>query len=60
MIAAYANAVSREDPLSCLTVGEIDESPTPEDWVTVHVKAASLNGWCVKASSLQWAVPLPS
>ena len=55
MIAAYANGVSREDPLSCLTVGEIDESPTPEDWATVRVKAASLNHhdlWSLKGQAL--------
>ena len=55
MIACYAHGVSRDDPLSCLTVGEIDEPPTPEGWVTVHVRAASLNHhdlWSLKGQAL--------
>ena len=55
MFAVYAKSVSREDPLSCLVVGEIAESVTPEDWVTVQVKAASLNHhdlWSLKGQAL--------
>jgi NADPH:quinone reductase-like Zn-dependent oxidoreductase len=55
MIACYAHGVSRDDPLSCLTIGEIDEPSTPEGWVTVHVKAASLNHhdlWSLKGQAL--------
>jgi len=44
MLAVYASAIDREDPLSGLT---IDERPEPElpsaDWTTITVKAASLN-----------------
>ena len=43
MFAAFAHAISPEDPLSALTVGDIDQPETPADWVTVNVKAASLN-----------------
>jgi NADPH:quinone reductase-like Zn-dependent oxidoreductase len=43
MFAVYAAAVDPDDPLSCLRVGEIDEPQTPEDWVTVYVRTASLN-----------------
>ena len=35
--------VAPEDPLSCLAVGQIDAPPTPQEWVDVHVRAASLN-----------------
>ena len=38
-----------------LTIGEIVEPVTPEDWVTVHVKAASLNHhdlWSLKGQAL--------
>lgn len=55
MFAVYANGVSRDDPLSCLAVGEIDEPSTPEEWVTVHVRAASLNHhdlWALKGQAL--------
>ncbi|MGH2910801.1 MAG: zinc-binding dehydrogenase [Solirubrobacteraceae bacterium] len=43
MLAAYASAISREDPLSGLVV---DERPEPEaraGWTTVTVRAAALN-----------------
>lgn len=43
MLAVYATGVAPEDPLSCLAVGEIEAPLTPEDWVDVHVRAASLN-----------------
>jgi NADPH:quinone reductase-like Zn-dependent oxidoreductase len=43
MFAVYAAAVDPDDPLACLRVGEIDEPQTPEDWVTVYVRTASLN-----------------
>jgi NADPH:quinone reductase-like Zn-dependent oxidoreductase len=43
MFAVYAAGMDADDPLSWLRVGELPEPPTPDDWVTVHVKAASLN-----------------
>ena len=43
MLAVYATGVAPEDPLSCLAVGQIDAPPTPQEWVDVHVRAASLN-----------------
>jgi NADPH:quinone reductase-like Zn-dependent oxidoreductase len=42
MRAAYASATNPDDPLAGLTVGEIDPR-TPDDWVTVEVRASSLN-----------------
>jgi NADPH:quinone reductase-like Zn-dependent oxidoreductase len=55
MFAVYAHAVSRANPMQCLSVGEIDEPVTPADWVTVHVRAASLNHhdlWSLKGQAL--------
>lgn len=43
MFAVYAAGMDADDPLSWLRVGEIDQPATPEDWVDVHVRAASLN-----------------
>jgi NADPH:quinone reductase-like Zn-dependent oxidoreductase len=43
MRAAYASAFNPDDPLSALTIGELDEPETPADWVTVDVQASSLN-----------------
>ncbi|GIH12783.1 zinc-binding dehydrogenase [Rugosimonospora africana] len=42
MLAAYASAIDPDNPLAGLTVGEL-EPATPEDWVTVEVRASSLN-----------------
>ena len=56
MLAAYAHAINPEDPLSALTVGDIDQPPTPEDWINVNVKAASLNHhdlWSLKGQALK-------
>lgn len=55
MLAAYATGVNPSDPLSCLAIGEIDEPPVPEGWVTVNVRAASLNHhdlWSLKGQAL--------
>lgn len=55
MLAAYATGVNPSDPLSCLAIGEIDEPPVPADWVTVNVRAASLNHhdvWSLKGQAL--------
>jgi NADPH:quinone reductase-like Zn-dependent oxidoreductase len=43
MLAAYAAAISPEDPLSGLTIGERPEPEPPAGWVTVDVRAAALN-----------------
>ena len=40
---AVATGVDPVDPMSCLAVGDLPQPPTPDDWVTVHVRAASLN-----------------
>ncbi len=56
MFAVYANAISSSDPLSCLSVGELEQPATPDDWVTVEVKAASLNHhdlWALKGQALK-------
>jgi NADPH:quinone reductase-like Zn-dependent oxidoreductase len=43
MRAAFASAAKPDDPLSALTVGELAEPEPPEGWVTVDVRASSLN-----------------
>jgi NADPH:quinone reductase-like Zn-dependent oxidoreductase len=43
VLAAYASAISREDPLSGLTVGDAPDPEPAEGWTTVLVKAAALN-----------------
>lgn len=56
MFAVYAAGIDRDDPLSVLGVGDVDEPPTPEDWVTVRVRAASLNHhdlWALKGQALK-------
>jgi NADPH:quinone reductase-like Zn-dependent oxidoreductase len=56
MFAVYASGIDRDDPLSVLSVGELPEPETPEEWVTVHVRAASLNHhdvWALKGQALK-------
>ena len=56
MLAAFAHAINPDDPLSALTVGDIEQPETPADWVTVNVKAASLNHhdlWSLKGQALK-------
>jgi len=43
MFAAYASAPNADDPLAALEVGDQPAPDVPEGWVTVNVKAASLN-----------------
>jgi NADPH:quinone reductase-like Zn-dependent oxidoreductase len=43
MLAVYASAVNRDDPLSGLEIGERPEPSAPDGWAAVAVKAASLN-----------------
>lgn len=56
MFAVYASGIDRDDPLSVLAVGELPEPETPDDWVTVQVRAASLNHhdvWALKGQALK-------
>ncbi|GIE94002.1 zinc-binding dehydrogenase [Paractinoplanes rishiriensis] len=43
MRAAYATAADDDQPLRALAVGEVPEPTPPDGWVTVEVRAASLN-----------------
>jgi NADPH:quinone reductase-like Zn-dependent oxidoreductase len=43
VLAAFATDFDRDDPLRGLEVGERPEPEVPEGWVTVNVRAASLN-----------------
>jgi NADPH:quinone reductase-like Zn-dependent oxidoreductase len=42
MRAAYVAEIRQDDPLAGLVIGEL-EPKTPDDWVTIQVKATSLN-----------------
>lgn len=56
MFAIYASGISRDDPLSVLRVGDLPTPSTPEDWVTVRVRAGSLNHhdlWALKGQALK-------
>ncbi len=43
MLSAYASAVSPDDPLAGLTIGDRPDPEPAPGWVTVNVRAASLN-----------------
>jgi NADPH:quinone reductase-like Zn-dependent oxidoreductase len=43
VIAVHATGISTDDPLSVLAVGERPEPNLPDGWVSVAVRAASLN-----------------
>ena len=43
MLAAYAASIDPENPLNGLVVGERPEPEPPAGWITVDVRAASLN-----------------
>ena len=43
MRAAYASAIEPDEPLSALTVGDRPEPSPADGWVTVEVRASSLN-----------------
>jgi NADPH:quinone reductase-like Zn-dependent oxidoreductase len=43
VLAAYAARLSKDDPLSALEVGEVDDPTADPGWVTIEVKAAALN-----------------
>lgn len=55
MLAAFAHGIDAQNPLSVLTVGEIEPPPVPHDWVNVTVRAASLNHhdvWALRGQAL--------
>jgi NADPH:quinone reductase-like Zn-dependent oxidoreductase len=43
MLAVYAGSINADDPLAALEVGERPDPEPPDGWVTVEVRAASLN-----------------
>ena len=43
MLAVFASAINRDDPLSGLSIDERPEPETPDGWATITVKATSLN-----------------
>ncbi|MEI8081165.1 MAG: alcohol dehydrogenase catalytic domain-containing protein, partial [Actinomycetes bacterium] len=43
MLAAFANTIDPDDPLSALAVAERPEPPIVPGWTTVRMRAASLN-----------------
>ena len=43
MLAAFAAAIDRDDPLSGLRVGERPEPDVPDGWTVVNVRSAALN-----------------
>lgn len=56
MHAIYAAGLDANDPLSALAIGEVEPSPTPDDWVEVEVKAMSLNHhdvWALRGQALR-------
>lgn len=56
MFAAFAHAINPTEPLEALTVGEIVPPETPADWVTVNVRAASINHhdvWALRGQALR-------
>lgn len=55
MLAGYATAINPEDPLAGFEVGDLELPPAPADWVTVEVRAATLNHhdvWSLKGFGL--------
>src|SRR3954471_11940559 len=55
VLAAYAAKLSADDPLSGLEVGERPDPDVPDGWITVQVKAASLNHhdvWALRGQAL--------
>jgi NADPH:quinone reductase-like Zn-dependent oxidoreductase len=43
MLAAYATSANADDPLAALEIGERPDPEPPDGWVTVDVRATSLN-----------------
>lgn len=58
MFAVYAESFDAENPVAGLRVGDLPEPEVPDGWVTVTVKAASLNHhdvWSLRGVGLQGA-----
>lgn len=56
MIAAYAQSISADDPLSGLVVGERPDPSPPAGWAVVTVRAAALNHhdlWSLQGQGLR-------
>ncbi|MGV0791194.1 zinc-binding dehydrogenase [Mycolicibacterium sp. XJ1819] len=56
MLSVYANALSADNPLSGLEVGERPEPVRSPGWVTVEVRAAALNHhdlWALRGGTLR-------
>ena len=56
MIAAYAQSISADDPLSGLVVGERPDPSPPTGWAVVTVRAAALNHhdlWSLQGQGLR-------
>ena len=56
VLAAYAQAIDPDDPLSGLVVGDRPDPVTPEGWTVVTVKAAALNHhdlWSLRGQGLR-------
>jgi NADPH:quinone reductase-like Zn-dependent oxidoreductase len=62
MLAVFATGFDSDDPLSVLEVGQRPAPVLPDGWVSVHVKAASLNHhdlWSLKGVGLaESALPM--
>jgi NADPH:quinone reductase-like Zn-dependent oxidoreductase len=43
MRAAFASAIKPDEPLAALTVGDLPDPVPPDGWVTIDVRASSLN-----------------
>jgi NADPH:quinone reductase-like Zn-dependent oxidoreductase len=43
MLAVFASAIDRDNPLNGLTIDDRPDPEPPDDWTTITVKAASLN-----------------
>jgi NADPH:quinone reductase-like Zn-dependent oxidoreductase len=56
MLAAFASAISRDDPLTGLTIGDRPEPEARDGWSIVSVRAASLNHhdlWSLRGVALR-------
>ena len=61
MLAVFATGFDPADPLAHLRVGELDAATTPDDWVTVHVRAASVNHhdlWTLRGPAPAGGLPM--
>ncbi|GAB7007944.1 zinc-binding dehydrogenase [Nocardioides sp. AN3] len=61
MQAAYATGANPDDPLSCVEEGPLEPGKTPDDWVTVDVRATSVNHhdlWTLRGPLPAGGVPM--